>query len=86
MTPQFVMGDYVGGLKLQEEKFETTVNKACIVELIDGRKKLRQVIAGSRKGIYNLCGTNNRTQVQPSIIMDVELKWIAPIIWHRFMI
>ena len=85
MSPQFAMGDYVGGIKLPEEQIEKAINKTCIIELADGRKKLRQVIAGRRQGFYNLCGTNMRAQMQPTIIMDVELKWVAPVIWHRFM-
>ncbi len=85
MAPQFSIGDYVGGLKLPPEQKDQALNKTCIVELKDGRKKLRQVIAGSGNDLYSLCGTNARAQLLPSIMMDVELNWIAPIIWHRFV-
>lgn len=85
MLPQFSMGDYVGGLKLAIEKQDSALNKLCIVELKDGRKKLRQVTAGHAPGFYSLCGTNSRAQVYPPVIINVELNWIAPVIWHRLM-
>ena len=85
MLPQFALGDYVGGVKIEKEDIGPLFNKACIVEFLDGRKKLRQVIPGRQFGLYNLYATNMRARLQPSILMDVELKTIAPIVWHRFL-
>lgn len=85
MMPQFSMGDYVGGIKIKEDNAYAAFNKPCITEDMDGRKRLRIILPGSQKGLYHLCGTNGRAQAQPFIAIDVSLKYIATLIWHRFV-
>ena len=81
MEPGYLIGEYVAGNILSDEDIFQVVNQDCIVES-EGKLWLRQLRAGSKKGLYDLVCNNPRTKTKP-IISDVEITRVAPILWVR---
>lgn len=79
MTPAFLSGDWVAGIRYFDEKIEKTIGHPCIVHTLDGKVLVRQLRQGSRKNLYSLLALNPKTPE----ISDVLLFSSAPIIWMR---
>ncbi len=83
MEPFYDFGDVVGGKRFPAEFAPHLVGERCIVEIRDGLTICRRVEKGSEEGLYNLMSSNAQASSGPSIIEDVEIVSLAPILWHR---
>jgi len=64
MEPYFFPGDYVAGIKREENDIEALVGSDCIIETTDKQILLRHLEAGSKKYHYNISCAN---QIQKNI-------------------
>jgi hypothetical protein len=86
MLPQYRIGDIVAGKKRTGEEIARVIGNDCIVETIFGEKLIRNVRPGSSKknaSCYTLVCTNPGITAKPSVVSDIELTYVAPVIWHR---
>lgn len=84
MMPKYCKGDAVGGTKFADDQIELAVDKFCIVELFDGTRMVCKLRKSMKPGCYNL--ELLHSDLSPTgnvVIVDVKLKFIAPIKWHR---
>lgn len=84
MAPAFRNGDIVicslaWGRTLMEMGTEFWPRVECAVQLWDGRGLLKYVVGGSRSGLFTLRSYN------PDFddLVDVEVDWIAPVVWIK---
>jgi transcriptional regulator with XRE-family HTH domain len=83
MLPFYQIGDYIGGVYINSPNFNAAISKRCIIELSEGKILVRMVYPGSKDALYTLSALNPTTKASPVTVYDVEIKKIAPIIWHR---
>lgn len=83
MEPYFSIGDYIGGIRLQEEKIKQFIGNTCIVELEDHSIIPRFLYAGLREDLYTLSCTNPKTTAPTINYYNVKIINAAPILWHR---
>ena len=82
MEPFYSEGDYVMGVKLKGDGFDQSVGQNCIVELISGDVLCRRVRRGEGGEIHLSCLNLETRQSQP-ILYNVQLRFVAPVLWHR---
>ena len=84
MTPQFTVGDYVGGLRLTKpEDIQRYSGEPCIIELADHTILARYLHTDTESGTYTLSCTNFHATVSPLNILNTVIISAAPILWHR---
>lgn len=54
------------------------LRKDCVVELREGRRFVKSVLPGGKKGRYHLVSYN-----RPDLIQDAEVVWAAPVLWVK---
>lgn len=84
MAPFFVNGDFVGGEFVNLEDLKSCLDRPCIVETTDGKKRIRRI--GYDRGKWLLFGTNIKHTGSPYAEFDVNISKVAPIFWHRMKI
>ncbi len=83
MTPRFVAGEYVAGIRYYDKAIETLIGVDCIVQLASGEVMLRTIKKGNLPNRYTLICTNPQTSSDKPVLYDVELISAAPVIWAR---
>lgn len=83
MSPRFVIGDYVAGVKLYHEDIAKLVDNICIVQLESGAILTRLLKTGNKEGYYTLICLNYETNKAEPIIYNVKLICAARVIFHR---
>jgi transcriptional regulator with XRE-family HTH domain len=83
MHPQFKETDCVAGKKKIGKDIQLTIGCDCIVETEDGEVLLRNVREGKDPYTYTLICNNPAIKNRSSVVLNVKLKYAAPVIWHR---
>lgn len=83
LAPVFGLGDFVGGIKKFGKEMTKAIDQYCIVETASKDLLVRKVIPGKKPKTYSLHCTNPQTRALNSTKIDIALKWVAPIVWHR---
>jgi transcriptional regulator with XRE-family HTH domain len=83
MTPRFIEGEVVAGVRYFKDDIEKVVGQDCIVVTKDGLTLLRNLKASDLTGHFTLVCNNPHTAASNPIIKDVELISAAPVIWAR---
>lgn len=83
MSPQYMLGEYVGGQRLFNDDIVKCVNYDCIVETVAGEFLFRRLKSGNKPGVYTLYCLNPNANVPEPVLYNVELKSAAPVIWLR---
>jgi len=83
MFPQYLLNDYVAGIKRYKKNISKLIGNDCIVQMSDGKVLLRCLRESPSKGKYTLLCTNTKTNSATPILHDVELICAAPVIWIR---
>lgn len=79
MSPVFLSGDWVAGIRYFDDNIEKTVGYLCIVQTLDGHVLVRELRQGSEKNRYLLATVDSKVPE----ISDVLLFSSAPVIWVR---
>lgn len=82
MSPFYKKGEYVIGIKIEEEVVPGVIGENCIVGLTSGEILCRNLRKYS-SGAYQLACLNFDAEIEKLILYEVELVFIAPILWHR---
>ncbi len=83
MAPVYNKDDYVAGIKCYQDKFQSIIGFDCIVRPSEGEILLRRLIKGNVLGHYTLLPINFSREQSPVILINVNLVFAAPVIWHR---
>lgn len=87
MDPQYQMGEYVIGLRINLEKeSQVAIYKYYLVQLDSGLLFFRRLQAIDKNAIATLHCLNLDTHADNVWMQNVAVKLLAPIIWHRKMI
>lgn len=81
LSPLYVPGDYVAGLKFTGTDISSILNQPCIVQLTNGETLCRYLREGSTPDKYLLLATNLNSVQFPQTI-EVQLNFAAPVIRH----
>lgn len=82
LSPRFVIGDFVAGVKHYNEAIDALLNQDCIVQLSNGEVIIRRLRKGSIPSTYMLTCTNQETIVDTPVLYDVKIFSAAPILRH----
>lgn len=84
MLPFYGPGDYIGGRLQSKERVDEFLGKDCIIMIKSGSQYFRRLSKSSTDGSYNLVCLNPiwGSTLEP-VIFDVDIEYIAPVIWHR---
>ncbi|MBA2710480.1 MAG: hypothetical protein H0U57_07815 [Tatlockia sp.] len=82
LAPQFMLDDYVAGIKMVNSDIVKAVNQNCIVELPNGDIAVRYLKQGQKIGEFQLLATNINSSTGSYFSIESELKSAAPIIRH----
>ena len=81
MAPTYQNGDFVAGNTVDLNNLKNYLDFVCIVETEDGKKRLRKI--GYEGGVWFLYGSNFRQKGIPFLEINVKIKKVAPVFWHR---
>lgn len=81
MTPQFKIGDYVGGLPIDITLVKKYLDFPCIIETEDKKKRLRRI--GYNNKQFFLFGTNTGYKGGSLFELSPHFLKISPVFWHR---
>ena len=74
MLPVYEPGEVIVCLRDQVRSTESYLGKRVVVRTVGGRRFIKRLMRGSRRGLYNLDSWNART------IEDVRLEWVGEIV------
>ena len=84
MLPYYAPGDYIGGRLQGKTKIKECIGKDCIVITQAEEKFFRRLSINSTNNTYNLnCLNPVWGKTLEPVIYDAQIKYIAPVIWHR---
>lgn len=83
MAPLYKRDDYVGGVKISLSFASSAHKEPCIVVLKDGTQLIRILHPGKKKDLFNLNCLNPTDPSKNPFYVDVDLKEIYQIVWHR---
>ena len=83
MAPLYKRDDYVGGVKITPSSAASLYTEACIVVFEGGVKLIRILYPGSKKHLFNLSCLNPNDSSKHPFYVDVDIKEIYQIVWHR---
>jgi transcriptional regulator with XRE-family HTH domain len=83
MEPYFSCGDYLGGIRISNNRISDYVNHICIVELENNLILPRYLQKSPSEGRYTISSTNPKATTPPLNYYNTKVIAIAPIIWHR---
>lgn len=81
MTPQYKVGDYVGGCPIDLTSVKQYLDYPCIIETADKKKRLRRIGYNDKK--FFLFGTNTRYKGGPLFELSPVFLKVSPVFWHR---
>jgi transcriptional regulator with XRE-family HTH domain len=86
MDPVYVVGDSLGGIKIEPTLIEKFVGQNCIIELTGNEFICRLLSRGSRKNLYGLSAINPHTTIFPPILHDISSSNIYSIVhvWKKW--
>lgn len=76
MYPRYFDGEYLYFLNEMRDPSDF-IGRECVVKLHDGRRFVKILRRGSKKGLFNLESWN------APMIEDQEVEWAAPVTWRR---
>lgn len=82
MAPRFKDGEYLGYSRSRGLDPDRCVGVECVVQTRDGRKLVKVLERGRKRGTFNLVSVNDSVPTE----RDVELEWVAPVVWHRLKV
>lgn len=82
MAPRFKDGEYLGYSRARGLDPERCCGTECVVQTRDGRKLVKVLERGRKRGTFNLVSINDTVPTE----RDVELEWVAPVVWHRLKV
>lgn len=80
MSPAYLSGDIVGGLRYYTKDLPSLIDKDCIVETKEGKIWLRRIQHSTIIDRYNLYAINPSTKTELPTIYAVEILSAAPVI------
>lgn len=84
MAPYYLPGCYVAGIKkFGPDIVHKALEKTCITETQNGLRLLRKIFPGDSKNQYHLRSLNLASYASHQSILNVELLYAAPVVWHR---
>jgi hypothetical protein len=83
MSPFYVPGEYVAGIRRTGKQIVSAVNKDCIVQTDNGLMVVRRLKSTQQPDLYHLICLNPHTTVAEPIICNAKVVSVAPIIWIR---
>lgn len=83
MSPYFLPGDLVAGIKISDEQLNKIFGLNCIVRTKNNKTLLRQVQKSNTHGLFTLLSLNFHNKQHLVLQQDVELIDIAPVVWFR---
>jgi transcriptional regulator with XRE-family HTH domain len=83
MSPYYLPGDYVAGIKRPQEKWLTLMNQIVIVELADNEILVRKIRQSPQEHRYDLLCLNADTCLDKPTRYQVDVINLAAVIWHR---
>ena len=81
MQPVLYPGDYVGGII--SDNIKRAIGKDAIIVDENHDVYIRRLENSDKKNNYTLVGINNDAKLAKPIIQDINVHYIAPIIWIR---
>lgn len=82
LSPLYLPGDYVAGIKCQGKKIQALVGRNCIVQTATGVLLARHIKQGSSPERFMLCCTHTDTRVKNPVCYDVSLMSAAAVLRH----
>ena len=82
LSPLYIIGDYVAGIRVLGKNISSVVNQICIVQLTNGEILCRYLREGYTKDKYQLLATNINSDLKGPQTVEAELNFAAPIIRH----
>jgi transcriptional regulator with XRE-family HTH domain len=82
LAPRFKDGEYLGYSHAKGGDPERCIGAECVVQTRDGRKLVKILVRGDRPGRFTLASV---TAAAPEE-REVELEWVAPVVWHRLKV
>ncbi|MEE8607182.1 MAG: helix-turn-helix domain-containing protein [Nitrospiraceae bacterium] len=79
MAPRFFDGDYIFYLRDLGEDPKSCLYRDCVVRLRDGRTLIKRLEPGGHDGTFTLRSYN----LAVKIMSDVEIEWVAPVVWVK---
>lgn len=73
--PHYRRGDVLCGPIMTGRGIDNVVNRDCIVETVDGKRLVKNLMRGTKPGRYTL----RSIKLGHDDIADVRLKWAAPV-------
>jgi DNA-binding transcriptional regulator YiaG len=83
MEPIYKSGDYTAGPAYFNDQIDSCIDLDCIIKTKDGEIMLRTLKKGTQDQRYTLTCRNPNTAVENSILYDIALLSVAPVIWVR---
>jgi len=83
MSPHYQPGDYIAGKRKFHDDIKNTIGLDCIVQTIDNQLYFRRVLSGSAPNKFSITCLNLNSNNDKTVLQDIELKFSAPILWHR---
>lgn len=83
MEPYYALGDYIGGVQIDNSEIPQFLGQACIVELENNLILPRVIQPGAHPNVYNLSCTNPKTSATLLNFYNTKVISAAPIVWHR---
>jgi transcriptional regulator with XRE-family HTH domain len=83
MSPGYLQGDIVAGIRKYGNDISKLMNKDCIVTVEGGETYLRTIVEGNIPNHYNLLPANVKTTARNPLLRDVKLISAAFVIWLR---
>ncbi|MBV52837.1 MAG: hypothetical protein CL816_02080 [Coxiellaceae bacterium] len=83
MEPYFSCGDYIGGIRIPNNKIPLYVNQLCIVELENNLILPRYLQKSPAEGRFTVSSTNPKATTPPLNYYNTKVIAIAPIVWQR---
>ena len=82
LSPLYIVGDYVAGIRVLGKNISSVVNQVCIVQLTNGEILCRYLREGYTKDKYQLLVTNINSNLTGPQTIEAELNFAAPIARH----
>ena len=77
MSPVYRDDEVLVCSKINSQDFSHGLNKDCVLETVDGEGYIKILKRGSADNLFNLRSYN----LYFDDIVDVEIKWAAPVLW-----
>lgn len=83
LSPFFLPGDYIGGIKKYQKEISSLIDSYCIVETSTKEILVRKLCPGKKTETFTLSYIHAQTTAEAPLLANIKLNWAAAIIWHR---